>query len=185
LLPLPRGDFDRGILLEDRVFELAERPPRLDPELGKERPPRRAVCLECFGLPAGAVQREHELGAQAFPQRMPRDEPFQLRHELVMVAEGELRLDSVLEDADVQFLEALDLVLGEGLVREVGQRGSTPEYEGAAKLLQCLRVVALVECGPALCDKPLEAVAVEFVGLQREGVRAGNRPDRVGRQRLP
>ena len=102
-----------------------------------------------------------------------------------MVAEGELRLDSVLEDADVQFLEALDLVLGEGLVREVGQRGSTPELEGAAKLLQCLRVVALVECGPALRDQPLEAVAVELVGLQRERVRAGNRPDRVGRQRLP
>ena len=167
------------------MLELAQRPPRLDPELGKERPPRGAVCLECFGLPAGAVQRQHELGAQAFPQRMPRDEPFQLGHELVVVAEGELRLDPVLEDADVQLLEALDLVLGEGLVREVRQRGSPPELECAAELVQCLRVVALVECGPALRDQPLEAVAVELVGLQRERVRAGNRPDRVGRQLLP
>ena len=167
------------------MLELAQRPPRLDPELGQERSPRGAVCLERLGLPAGAVQREHELGAEPFPQRVPRDEPFQLRHELVVSAECELGLDPVLQRADVQLFEALDLVLGEGLVREVRQRGSPPELECAAELLQCLRVVALFECGPALCEQPLEAVAVELVGLEREPVRAGNRPDGVGRQFLP
>jgi len=49
-------------------------------------------------------------------------------------------------------------------------------------VLQRLRVVVLAEGRPALRDQPLEAVAVELVGLQRERVGAGNRPDRVRRQ---
>jgi len=72
-----------------------------------------------------------------------------------------------------------------GSYERSAQRGSPPELECAPELLQCLRVVPFFECGPALCEQPLEAVAIELVGLQRDPVRAGDRPDGVGRQLFP
>src|SRR5439155_11586635 len=51
------------ILPEDRALELLQLPARLDPELVHERLARLAVEVECFGLTAGAVQRQHQLSA--------------------------------------------------------------------------------------------------------------------------
>ena len=166
------------------MLELTQRAPGFDPELGQERPPRCAVCLQCLALAAGAVEREHQLCAEPFPQRVPRDEPFQLWHETVVSAEGKLRFDSVLQRRDVQLFEALDLVLGKAFVREIRQRGSPPERECAAELVRRLRVLAALEGRPALGEQPLEAVAVELVRLHCERIRAANRPDAVGRQLL-
>src|SRR5438309_8831227 len=58
-----RADVERRNLREDRVLELPQRTSRLDPELRQERSPCGSVRVERFGLPAGAVEREHELAA--------------------------------------------------------------------------------------------------------------------------
>jgi len=42
-------------------------------------------------------------------------------------AQGKVGLDSVLEGRKVQIFEPSDLVLGEGLVGEVGERLTAPE----------------------------------------------------------
>src|SRR5439155_25090322 len=65
---------ERGILPEDRLFQLAQLPSRLDPELVDEEPPSCVIGLEGFRLAPGAVERAHQLAAQVLSQRMSRDQ---------------------------------------------------------------------------------------------------------------
>ena len=177
---LPAGRLEPGILREDRALELVQRGAGLDPQLGEERAPRRAVGLERFGLPARAIESQHELPAQPLTQRISRHERLELRHELVVVAERELRLDQILLRPDVQLIESSNLFVCECLVGEVRQRRSPPERQRRPELLGRVDVIAGGERGPALGEQALEAVAVELVGLERERVGAGDRPDRLG-----
>src|SRR5439155_276585 len=56
---LPRRQHvERRVLGEDGALELLQRPPGLDAELRRERPPGVAVGLEGLGLPSCPVQRE-------------------------------------------------------------------------------------------------------------------------------
>ena len=177
---LPAGRLEPGILREDRALELVQRGAGLDPQLGEERAPRRAVGLERFGLPARAIESQHELPAQALTQRISRHERLELRHELVVVAERELRLEQILLRPDVQLIEPSNLFVRESLVGEVRQRRSPPERQRRPELLGRVGVIAGGERGPALREQALEAVAVELVGPERERVGAGDRPDRLG-----
>jgi hypothetical protein len=60
-------------------------------------------------------------------------ERLELADECCMTAGGEIGLDPLFEARQTQLLEAGDLVLGEGFVRELGKRGAAPEGE---RLLQ-------------------------------------------------
>ena len=63
---------DRRVLSEDRPLELAERRPRLEAELVKQRLPGVAIDVERIGLTTRPVQRQHQLPLQALAQRMSR-----------------------------------------------------------------------------------------------------------------
>ena len=62
-------------------MKLAERAAGFDAELVDKRGPRCLEGLECLGLAVAAVQAEHQLTAQALPQRMLRDERLELADE--------------------------------------------------------------------------------------------------------
>ena len=91
-----------------------QRPAGLDPELLDQRPARVAVDVERLGLATRAVEREHELAAQALAQRVLGDQRLELADELGVAAERELGVDALLERRHAQLLEARDLRLGEG-----------------------------------------------------------------------
>ena len=59
------GDVELLVLAEDRLVQIAQRAPRLDPELLDQRRARRLVGGEHVGLTSGAIEGEHELSAQA------------------------------------------------------------------------------------------------------------------------
>ena len=59
---------------EDRLLESLQGLARLDAELVDERLTRLPIGVERVGLPAGAVEGEHLLGAQTLPERMLADE---------------------------------------------------------------------------------------------------------------
>ena len=59
--PRPRRRTQLRVVREDLPLELAELRPRLEAELVIEPRARAAVRLECLGLPAAAVEREHQL----------------------------------------------------------------------------------------------------------------------------
>ena len=115
---------------------------------------------------------------------MPVHESLELGHELVVVAEGELGLDAILERGDMELLEPRDLVLREPLVGEIGERCPVPERQCLPQPVRGIGVVAGLECHPALSEQPLEAVAIELSRLDRNAVGAADGADRVSRELL-
>jgi hypothetical protein len=89
--------------------------------------------MQRFGLPATAVQREHQLAAQALAKRVLRDERLELRHQFVMAAERQLSVDAILDRRETKLLEPGDLALREGLVSQLGQRLPAPERKRLAQ----------------------------------------------------
>ena len=124
---------ERVVLAEDRGLELAQLRAGVDAELLDEGLARGAVGGESIGLPAGTVEREHELRARPFAQWLRGDERLELGDELCVAAEREIGLDPLLQRDRAQLLEPGDLRLRERLVEEVGERGATPERERLAQ----------------------------------------------------
>jgi hypothetical protein len=91
------GWAERLVLAQDRLLELAQLSARLEPELLAQQPPVSPVGLERLRGAGRAVEGDHELGAQTLVVRMEADERLQLRHRLCLPAEGEHRLEALLE----------------------------------------------------------------------------------------
>ena len=95
-----------------------ERGPGLDAELLEERAPRLLVGVQRVRLAPVAVEREHQLPAQALSQRMLGDQGLELAEKLGVIAELELGVDSLLDHAQPQLLELRDRGLRERVVGE-------------------------------------------------------------------
>ena len=104
LYRLGRG-LEAGIGGEDRVLELAEPFVRFDPQLVDHGLPGLPVGLESLGRAAGAVQSEHELFAQSFPQRESLDQLDELADQLMMPAQIELEAYAVFGHADALLIQ--------------------------------------------------------------------------------
>ena len=167
-----RTHVEGGVLAQDRLLELLQRPARLDPELLRQRPPGVPVGLERVGLPAAAIEREHQLSPEPLAERMPRDQRLELAHEPRVHAEQQVGVDAILDRGQVQFLEPPDLRPGERLRGELGERRAAPERE------RRLRVAAREEAA-RLPGPLLEAGQVEVAGVELEQVAARTRPDHV------
>ena len=126
--PGPRllGQLELGLLHQDRPLEPLQRGARVDPQLLDERAPCLLVALERIGLPAGAVEGQHELGQEALAHRVLGHQRLELADHVVVPAEREVRLDAVGEGGEPKLLEPGDRRLGKGLVGEVGERRPTP-----------------------------------------------------------
>jgi hypothetical protein len=85
------------ILAQDRAVQLLQRRAGLDPELVDQHTPGVVIDLERFGLPARAVEREHQVAAKPFAKRMLVGEGLELSDQVAVTACFELRLDPVLE----------------------------------------------------------------------------------------
>jgi hypothetical protein len=94
---LPRNgcfQLQRGVLPEDRPFELLESRTGLDSELVHEHSAGSLVGLQRLRLPAGAIQRRHQIPPQAFAERVLGDQFLELPDQLVLAAECEVGVDS-------------------------------------------------------------------------------------------
>ena len=80
---------------------------------------RPAIGLERFGLPAAAVQGEHQLAVEVLAKRLLRYGGLQLRDQISVPAERELGLDPCLESRPAPLLQAGDLGLREPLIGKV------------------------------------------------------------------
>ncbi len=158
--------------------------PGIDAELLDEGLACSAVGGERVGLPARAVEREHELRARALAQRLGLDERLELGDELGVAAQREVGVDALLDDDGSQLLESRDLRLRERLVDEVGQRRSAPERERLAQRDLGGGCVAGLERGPPLLRQAGEAVHVHVLRIELEDVAGRARGD-DGAERLP
>jgi hypothetical protein len=98
------------ILSKDLALELPEGGAGIEPELVRKRLTAFLVDMECLGLPSGAIQGEHELGAEPLTQRVRYDHALELGYQLRVRAEVELGVESVLEGGEAQPLDARGLL---------------------------------------------------------------------------
>ncbi len=179
------GVVQARVVAENLLLQRAQRGARLEPELVAQRMSERVVVLERVGLSACPVEREHRLCVQPLAQRVVGGEREDLTERLVVTAEGELRVDPLLERDQPQLLEALGFGLGELLVGELAVGTAAPEAQRLVDQRGSERRVAGGAQRLALSHETLESVGVEQVALQLElvGARARHDPNRR-RQRL-
>jgi hypothetical protein len=151
------------VLLEDPLLERPQLVARLDPELVDEQPAAGGECRERLGLAPGAVEREHQLAAQALAVRMLGDQLLELGDHLAVAAEREARVDVVLDGREPQLLEPPDRLLRERLVAQVRERGARPDRERRAERVGRLLGPAGGQRGAPGGGEPLEARQIELV----------------------
>ena len=113
-------------LREDRTVQFAQLAPRFDAQLVHERLAGAHVGLECVGLPASAIERQHQLAVQALAQRMLGDQALQLGDQLGVPTRCQVGLDARLHGRQALLLQPRDLGLRERLDGKVGQRRTPP-----------------------------------------------------------
>jgi len=116
---------------KNRAVELAKRRPWVDSELLRERSPCVLVNLQRLGLASRAVQRQHQLGAQALTQWIRRDERFDLADQLGVSAALDLRVDALLGD-ETELLEPAGFCLREGRAYANSASGSPRQSASAS-----------------------------------------------------
>ena len=177
-----RAAADRERLLaQDRRVHAAQERARLESQLLHEQLAALAVDLERLRLPTGAIQGEHELSAQPLAQRMEADERLELGDDLGVRADRELRLGPLLDEREVELLEARDLLPRERLVAELRQRLAAPQGERVVEQSCTPNRIA----GARGVDQAPDARRVELLGLEPDDVAGRPRLDRIGAERLP
>ena len=120
---------------EDGGVQAPQRLPGIDPELVGEQVADPPVGGQRVGLPAAAVQRQHELAVQPFPQRMVGDQPLQFGGERVVPAKRQVSLDPALPGGEPQLFQAGRLGLYERVVGQVREHRAPPQVQGPAEPL--------------------------------------------------
>jgi hypothetical protein len=81
---------ERGVPGQDLMTELLQWRGRLDPQIPDHPRVQGTEFLQCFGLPARPVQRQHQLAANSFPQRLLSGQGAQPADQAGTAAEREL-----------------------------------------------------------------------------------------------
>ena len=138
--PRPRGSrrVEGRVVVEDRLLERLQAPARFEAEVASKSHRAAAVDLERVGLPACAVEGEHQLLEEVLTVRVLLDEPLELRDEPAMRSELELCVDSRLERGQDELVEMGRLALGPRLAPKILQRLSADRPERIAQALERL-----------------------------------------------
>ena len=159
-----RVEVERGILAQDRLLEIAELGPRLDPDRVDEGGARRAVGVERVRLPAAAVEGQHPLCVKPLRQRLLRDQQLELPDHLAVPAVRQVAVDGQLDRPQAKLLEPPDLGVRERLLGDVQERRAAPQRECLAR--------------HSRRDQLLESPRVEPLGPEVQLVATAARDDR-------
>ena len=169
---------ERRILYEDGSLELLQRNAGLEAQLDVQVLARLPVHRQSFGLPAAAVEREHQLRAQAFTQRLLRDRCLELAHQRRVPAERELGVDALFHGGEAKLLEPLHLDARERLELEIGEGPAAPQRLRLAKQRGGACRVSLRERRAPCGDLLLEEIEIELARFDAQEIagRAGRQP---------
>ena len=158
-----------GVLGEDPELESFERRPGLDPYLLDQHLTCIAICLQCVRLPAGAVEREDQLGARPFPERVLGDETLQLRDELRLSSEREICIDPILERDEPPLFETPGLNGNGAFLRDVAEGHTAPKGQRVRK---CVGARPGIGRGASIGDSEdeLEDTLAEALACERTAV---------------
>ncbi len=120
-----------------------------------------AIDVERFRLTAGSVEREHELAARAFSQRVFGHHALQFTDECVMPAQQQLDVDAVLQHRQAFLVQAQCFVLQRG--RGAAECGPAPQRQRLAQYRRGLLHSSLTDGGVGVGHAALEEEGVDLV----------------------
>src|SRR5438876_834275 len=147
-------------MLENAPLQLAQLDPRLQSELVAQVVAGRGVELKRFRLAPAAVEGEHCLRLHTLARAVLGCEACQLRQELRVAAERQLRLGPLLERDQAELIEPLRLRTGKLLVRDLAVGPSAPKPERTAKERGCEQGISLARGRSPIGHELLEACGV-------------------------
>ena len=100
LLIRPARRVEGGVLDEDRLLHRPQLATGFETELVDQPAPGLAVGLQRVGLAAAAVERQHQLAAQALAKRVFRDQGLELTDQLRMASQFEVGGDPILQGTE-------------------------------------------------------------------------------------
>jgi hypothetical protein len=130
------------VVVEDRGELPLQRQGRVEAELVGEADPHIVVDLEGVGLPAGAVQGEHQLADQPLPERVGRHQLGEVADHLVVAAEPQLQLEALLDRGEPLLVEPRRRRF-DGPAVQAEQRRPAPEPERGPQHADRLRELAV------------------------------------------
>ena len=160
-------------------LEIAQLVARIEAELVGEQRARASRGGKRFRLSPRAVEGEHELARQTLAQRVLRRQPLELRYDLGMAAEGEVRLQALFETAEPKLVQAPRFQREGAAVGHVAERGPAPERERRAQASRGEPGRPALERVASFAEEALEPPDVELIRLDLQSV-----PGRPSRERL-
>jgi hypothetical protein len=106
---------------------------RVDAELLDQDRPGPLVGQQRIGLPARAIQRQHELGPRPLRKRLLTDQPLQLGHQLRVAPRLKIGLQAILQRAEPELGQAVALGRAEVGGQELPERLTTPQPQRLAQ----------------------------------------------------
>jgi hypothetical protein len=88
---------ERRVVPQDGLVQLGDGGSRVDAEVLGQALGEAEVCVECLGLAAGPVQREHQLAGKGLTQRVLPGYGQQLAGDLPVTPESKLKVDAVFQ----------------------------------------------------------------------------------------
>jgi hypothetical protein len=114
-------------LSEHRTVQFAQLLAWLYTKFVDEQAARVRIDRQRLGLPAGPVERQHQLSAKPLSIRVRIDQRLQIADDSGLAPEGKVRLGPRFQRSQPELLQPAELGGREGLIRELGQRFTPPQ----------------------------------------------------------
>ena len=177
----PCGQLEAWVLPQDLQLELLQRRPRLEAELLDQRPAPALKRVQRVGLPAAAIQRQHQLAAQPLSEHVLGDQRLELRHQLEMAAGRQIGIDPILQRREPQLLQPGDLALRERLAPQIGQRLPPPQRQ---RITQPGRAIPGIPARTRPLDQQLKPRHIDLIRRRAQQIPRRPRPDPLSPQQL-
>jgi len=151
-----RNRCKRRVVVEDPSLQVGERGTRREPQLSIERCPQPGEALQRLRVTAGSVQAEHRLSLQPFAERVAIGQRAYLADQIMIPAEGELRVDAILLGEEPPLIEPRRLHRRSGEITEAAEGRPPPQRQRTAQQRRGERRVALLQRAVALVGSALE-----------------------------
>jgi hypothetical protein len=184
-----RGGVDRTeqgrVLPEYRGLQRLQLGSRVEAELVLQVDPVGPVARQRFGVASRAVEGAQQQAQRPFPERVRRQQPFELGDGGGVAAELERRVLAILLEGQPQLLPAWAFADRHGFVGEVGEQVATPQLEGVEGGLVGPLEPSVLQQTARFLGAGGEPGHVELSGLEPERVarRAGDEHLWVGASR--
>ena len=152
------------------MLELAQRDSRFEPELLDERRTSLPVALEGLCMAPRAIERRHQLPPQPLPHRVRGNQKLELRDELRMPAELQIKLCALLEAVESEVVQSSCLVTRKCSTTQIGKSLSPPELEAVRQQRARQAAIPASESLSSPGEVPLEPRSVELFALHDQPV---------------